>query len=143
MANSEVAATDLTTFNQYEAAGQLEVSPTRIGPLIAGLITGQGLPTGVYDTDGAIALKSGLGIIKKASANALTLAAPVATTDDGKVLSIVSTTAFAHTVTFPSGKINGGSLTTATFGAAVGNAMRIVAYQGVWYTMDVKGVTVS
>lgn len=69
---------------------------------------------------------------------ALTLAAPTSGTranggDDGKHLVIVGTTAAAHVVTTPSNKINGNKL-HATF-SAVGDAIRLVAYGGVWYAV--------
>lgn len=95
--------------------------------------------------DGAISAKQGVVVITKATAAALTLAAPTATTDDGKVLRIVSSTAAAHTVTQTTPGFNGGTTGSdvATYGAAIGNAMEIVAYNGVWLVSNLTGVTLG
>jgi hypothetical protein len=90
--------------------------------------------TEIDSTDGAIAIKSGHVVITKGSAAAMTLAAPIATTDDFKRLTIFATTGFAHTVTTPANKINGNKL-TATF-ANAGDSLELVAYQGVWYRVN-------
>lgn len=88
----------------------------------------------VDNANGAIALKNGVVMITKGSAAAMTLAAPVAGTDDRKRLTIISTGAFAHTVTTPTNGING-SKHIATF-AAVGDRLELIAYQGVWYAVN-------
>jgi hypothetical protein len=96
--------------------------------------------------DGAIPVRGGVVVITKGSAAALTLAAPVAgDTDDGKVLQIVSTTAFAHTVTnsSPGFNSNGASSDVATFGAAKGNTLTLMAYGGAWYVVGSVGVTLG
>jgi len=97
--------------------------------------------------DGAIAVKNGTVFITKGSAAALTLADPVATDDDGCELHIVSTTAFAHTVSNAAGSgfnAGGASKDVATFGAAVGNSFTIQAYQGKWYVVNTPaGVTLG
>jgi hypothetical protein len=99
----------------------------------------------VDSADGAIAIKEGTVIITKGSAAALTLAAPTAGLpaagtpgDDGKVLRIISTTAFAHTVTTPANNIKDGSTTTkdtATWAARVGGSIVLAAYGGAWYVV--------
>jgi len=95
-------------------------------------------------TDGAIASVPATYFITKGSAlGSSTVANPTSTTHDGYRIKIVSTTAYAHVVSFNSGKINGGSLTTATFGAQVGNTLCVVAYQGVWYAVENIGVTIT
>ena len=88
----------------------------------------------VASADGAISIGHGSVYITKASAAALTLAAPPLSMD-GAVLRIVATTAHAHTVTYTAG-FNGSSTSgdVATFGGARGDCMEITAYQGVWYT---------
>jgi hypothetical protein len=91
--------------------------------------------------DGAIAVKTGTVVITKGSAAALTLAAPTVTTDDGKVLSIVGTTTFAHTVTTPSNIVNGGKH-LITY-AAAGDSVELTAYQGVWYSRALNGAVIS
>lgn len=97
--------------------------------------------------DGAITVKSGLVQISKASAIAATLAAPTAGSisaggDDGKVLTIVCTTAFAHVVTTPANKINGNKLTN-TFSGTLPNVCELIAVGGVWYSGYNTGGTLS
>lgn len=89
--------------------------------------------------NGVIPVASRSIFITKGSAAALTLAAPTVTTDDGKLIRVFATTAFAHTVTTPASKING-SLHLATF-ANVGDGITFEAYQGVWY-VDPASTTV-
>lgn len=94
--------------------------------------------------DGAITAKTGTVFVTKATAAALTLANPTATTDDGKILRIMAATAAAHTVTNASGFNDGGSgADVATFGGAKGDNMVIQAYQGRWYVQDLRNVTLG
>lgn len=100
-----------------------------------------------YAASGAIAQKEGVVPITAGAAAALTLAAPnpglpSAGGDDGKILSVISTTAFAHTVTTPANGING-SKHIATFAAAVDSFIQLVAYNGVWYATPQNGITLS
>jgi VCBS repeat-containing protein len=83
--------------------------------------------------------------VTKASAAALTLAAPTATAHDGVEIVIVSTTAAAHTVTVSTTGMNdlGTSADVGTFGVAKGNGMALVAYQGDWYVTSNIGVTLA
>jgi len=83
--------------------------------------------------------------VTKATAAALTLAAPTATTHDGVEIVIVSTTAAAHTVTVSTAGMNdlGTSADVGTFGAAKGNGLTLVAYQGDWYVTSNIGVTLA
>jgi len=94
--------------------------------------------------NGAIAVAPGSYFITKGSAlSASTLATPVSTTDDGKIMRFVSTTAFAHVISVASGKINGGAITTATFGGAIGDGISLEPYQGVFYTLHTRNVTLT
>ena len=98
----------------------------------------------VASADGALP-KEGVVFITKGSAAALTLATPTAGLpnaatpgDDGKVLTVVSTTAFAHTITTAANKIVDGSTTTKdtfTFPAHAGGVAKVVAYNGLWYAL--------
>lgn len=100
----------------------------------------------VASLDGAIVIKRGTVFITKGSAAALTLAAPIPGIDDGARLSIVSATAFAHTVTQTTPGFNAGSTASdvGTFGAAIGNSIELIAYQGTWYTLGTpRGVTLA
>jgi len=96
-------------------------------------------------TDTAITIKNGTVLITKSSAATVTLAAPTATTHDGMILNIVSTTAQTHTVANASpGFNNGGSgKDTATFGGAIGDGFVVVAYQGAWYLLTSTNVTLG
>jgi membrane-bound inhibitor of C-type lysozyme len=99
----------------------------------------------VASADGAIATKNGSVVITKGTAAALTLAAPSAGADDGKRLQIVSATAAAHTVTQTTPGINNGGTASdvATFTAAIGNGMELMAYNGIWYTVSLRNVTLA
>ena len=83
--------------------------------------------------------------ITKASAAALTLAAPTATTHDGVEIVIVSTTAAAHTVTVSTTGMNdlATSGDVATFGLAKGNGLTLVAYNADWYVTSNIGATLA
>lgn len=83
-------------------------------------------------------------IITKAGVAALTLAAPTATTDDGVVISFLSATANAHTVT-ATGLLQTGSasVNVATFAAQPGAGVSLVAYQGKWLVEYSTGITFS
>lgn len=82
--------------------------------------------------------------INKAGVLADTLAAPVSgnTSDDGKVIYIVSNTANAHTVT-ATGLYQSGSaaVNLATFAAFAGAGMQLMALQGKWVVITSVGVT--
>lgn len=94
--------------------------------------------------DGAIASAPGTIVITKGTPlGSSTLATPTVTDHDGYVITITSSTAQAHIVSCASGKIAGGSITTATFGGAIGDGITLVAYQGVWYPISNINVTLS
>lgn len=99
------------------------------------------LPVQELDADGVIAITSGVVVISKATAGAISLAAPGAG-DDGNVLHVVDVEGAAHVVTHVDG-FNGGDDDLATFGGAAGDAMTLVAFGGVWYTLNLKSVTLS
>lgn len=110
----------------------------------AASVGGLKLPVELGAANGAIASTSGVVMLTKAGVAAMTLAAPTAGTDDGKVLHIVAATANAHTVTHTAGFGAGGALLdVATFGGAVGDNMTIVAYGGKWYVLNLLNVTLG
>lgn len=82
--------------------------------------------------------------ITKGSAAVLTLAAPVVGTDDGKTITLRSTTAFAHTLT-ATGLLETGSaaVNVATFAAFAGAGLVLKAYQGKWLVDSQVGITFS
>ncbi len=83
-------------------------------------------------------------VITKAGVDAMTLAAPTATTDDGLVITITSDTANAHTLT-ATGLLNTGAaaVNVATFAAHAGAGLSLMAYQGAWNVMSQIGITFS
>jgi hypothetical protein len=95
--------------------------------------------------DGVIHARAGFVIITKGSVAVLTLAAPTPGIDDGKRLTIIAGTAFAHTVTQTTPGFNNGGTASdvGTFGAAIGNCMELAAYNGVWYTIQLRNVTLA
>lgn len=99
------------------------------------------------DTSAAIVSTQGKVYLSKGSVGNWTLALPIAGLpsaggNDGQRLTIISTTAFAHTVTTPASGLNGANH-IATFTAAAGNCIEVSALGGVWYTTQLKGVTLS
>lgn len=128
-----------TTGNpDYESGNGLAQLATALSSLESNL-----LGCAVYTAAGAIAKAHGAAILKAGSAAAMTLAAPVAGTDDGLTLTIIAVDAFAYTVTTPANKLNG-SLHVATWTAAIGNSIRLVAYNGGWYTAETpQGVALT
>lgn len=82
--------------------------------------------------------------ITKAGVAALTLAAPIAVLDDGKIILIFSTTAFAHTLT-ATGLFQAGGAGTdvATFAAFAGCLIGLMAKNGKWIVTISRGVTFS
>jgi hypothetical protein len=106
-----------------------------------------------------IPILPGTVILNDSVAGAYTIAAPVAGApfvtmvppnnhevwaggNDGTRIRILSVTAQAHTVTGPLNSVNGTG-STLTFAAAAGNCVELEAYNGVWYVVNSKGVTVS
>ena len=82
-------------------------------------------------------------VITKGGVAALTLENPSAD-QNGHVMTIVSATAHAHTVTNTSGFNDGGTASdVATFGGAKGDAMVIVAFNQRWYTLTLRNVTLA
>ena len=98
----------------------------------------------LYPASGAISVASQTALLTKAGVDAMTLAAPVATTQDGMVITITSTTANAHTVT-ATGLLKTGSASVnlATFAAFAGAGFTVMAYQGLWYVIASTGITFS
>lgn len=81
-------------------------------------------------------------LISKGSAAAITLAAPVAGTDDGKCIQFISTTAFAHVIT-ATGLLRTGAaaVNTATTAAQIGAQVVFMALGGKWFAQSQIGIT--
>ena len=84
----------------------------------------------------------GLVLINKATAAAITLAAPRSGADDFKQIEFTSLTAAAHVIT-ATGLLKTGAaaVNTATFAAAIGATVTFMAYQGLWYVQAQVGIT--
>ncbi len=95
----------------------------------------------------AITATQGVFHITKGSAAAYTLALPTAGLpsaggQDGYILRICASTAFAHVITTPTNGLNGNKH-IATFAAAVGNGIELHAKNGVWLVFANQGITLS
>ncbi len=100
--------------------------------------------TQTLSADGAITIKNGVVKVTKAGVAAMTLANPTDVTDDNKELTIVSTTAQAHTLTVTGGFGNGGTgEDVATFSGVVGDNINLKAFGGYWYITGAHQVTVA
>jgi hypothetical protein len=102
-------------------------------------------PCTVYSASGAITIAEGVVAITATSAAAMTIAAPTSA-QNGTILTVLSTTNFAHTITFTGSTfMNGTSAakTTATFTAYAGASVRFIAYEGKWYQSGLTAVTIS
>jgi hypothetical protein len=83
-------------------------------------------------------------MITKAGLAAMTLAAPTAGVDDGLAIQILSSTAFAHTITATGLLVDGAAhVNQAALPAAGGGAIDLVAYQGKWYVENSQNITFS
>lgn len=91
--------------------------------------------------DGAITVLSGDVYLDKASAAAITIAAP---DQDGQAIWVITSTAQAHVITQATDGFNAkGSSGTVTFTAAIGNACLLKSRNGHWYVPVKTGVTVA
>jgi hypothetical protein len=105
-----------------------------------------GAPIYSYSVSGAITvpLSDQTVIIDKATAAAMTLAAPAY--DTNPYVLITSATAAAHTVTAVTLLADGTSTTlksTATFGTGIGASLGLEGVNGVWNVVSVENVTLA
>jgi hypothetical protein len=148
MTDATGKALDATSGNR--ALAFAETGTTTSGDLVRVRLIGrphqiQSSPPTLLSGDGAIPVRpTATYVVTKASAAALTLAAPTATTDDGVILTITSNTAAAHVIT-ATGLCRPGSasVNVATFAAQKGVSLTLYAYQGKWNTLSQIGVTFS
>jgi len=131
---------DTTNGNLYINTGTL-ASPT--WTLMTSAVSS--LAPTALTTNGAIAIATANYAITKAGVYAGTLAAPVAVTNDGVLISITSDTANAHTITFTGSKLDSGSAAalTATFNAQKGASLTVEAYNARWKVISANGVSFS
>jgi hypothetical protein len=76
-------------------------------------------------------------MVTTAGVNAMTLAAPTVTTDDGIVIKVTLSTNAAHTITCTGGTLRPGTaaVTTINFASFRGSSIELMAWQGNWYVM--------
>lgn len=91
---------------------------------------------------GAIPVAAGQNVITDAGIAVLTLAAPTTPAQDGILMEIQSSTAFAHTLT-ATGLLQTGSanVNVATFAAFAGAGLNLMAFNGKWIVKSSVGVT--
>ena len=96
------------------------------------------LPTALSAT--VIPIQAGYYVITKGSAFLGTLAAPVTGGQDGLIITILSSTAFAHSITTSNLLQTGtASVASITFPASAGAGVSLLAYQGKWILMSTNG----
>lgn len=107
--------------------------------------TAHRLPSQIASASGAITITAGTVFITAGSAATLTLADP-SVADNGAILWIICHTAAAHVVTNAGGAGFNDADTSgdvATFGAAIGNNLVLIAYDGIWHIVNNVGATVA
>lgn len=112
-----------------------------LGSLSAAAVAGMGAaPPAVISASGAInPHQSANYFITKATAAALTIAAPTVGTDDGVQIAFYSTTAAAHTLTGTNILRDGNTSnnkSVITCNANIGASFSLYAYQGIWYCTE-------
>ena len=124
---------------------QTLTNKTLTAPTINGGTSSLNAAINTYSAAGAITISSGVHVLTGTAARAMTLAAPT-TGQNGTILTIMSSTKYAHTITFTGGTLVDGSsaaFTTATCAAYAGAAIRVIAYGGKWYKNAINGITLS
>lgn len=88
-------------------------------------------------TDAIPAHTPGTYVVTTAGVDAMTIAAPTVTTDDGIVIKVTISTDAAHTITFTGGTLRPGTaaVTTVNFASFRGSSIELMAWQGNWYVM--------
>lgn len=116
------------------------------------VLAARGFPCEIEQANGVIGIKDGTCLLIGTGALAMTIVpavqGPMSGTppqingDDMKVLTIMSPSAFAHTVTGPANTFSN-SRHLLTFSGTAGSYIRMLAYNGIWYTLDFNGVTIT
>lgn len=98
----------------------------------------------VQAADGALTIQNSTVVVTKGSACAMTLGTPT-TAQNGIVMTVISSTAQAHTLTCATIGFNaanaGGDV--GTFSGAVGDGISFIAYGGEWLVLNNIGVTLA
>lgn len=96
-----------------------------------------------YTTAGAIAVQPGISFIGSAGALAMTLVDPTVQ-QNGMIMTILASTAQAHTVTNTTG-FGGGTTArdVCTFGGAINDGLTIIAFNAVWWVINTRNCTLA
>lgn len=124
-----------------DASGNLNLSPATGKTVLAESLAIQEATVTASGSTDALTFP-GSTFVTTAGVDAMTLATPVATTDDGKKLTVTDTSGHAHTITTAASKIAPGHH-LITFNGTVGSFVTLQAFQGLWYVQASSGVTVS
>lgn len=103
------------------------------------LVTGN-----IYTTDAdAVIIEPGLHFINGSTID-VTLTSP-GKYQNGMQMCILATNASAHTITYTTVGFNGNTTNTdvGTFGGAIGDNICVVAYEGVWWIVSTRNVTIG
>lgn len=91
--------------------------------------------------DAAITVLSGVVLLTKGSAAAITIAVPE---QDGQTIWVIAGSAQAHVITQATVGFNAkGSSGTATFGGALGDSVCLISAGGNWYAVCKTNVTIA
>jgi hypothetical protein len=86
----------------------------------------------------------GVVTLTKGSAAAITIANPIAGDDDGKIITVVNESGFAHVVTQGTQGFNGkGASGTITYAATIGAMAWLYARNGKWWVAPATGITIA
>lgn len=105
-------------------------------------LAAQGTSAMTYTTSGAIAATAGTNFLNGTTL-AMTLSNPTQSLN-GMIMTIISTNASAHTITYTAG-FGGGTTTrdVATFGGAVNDNIVLQAVNGIWWVISTRNVTIA
>lgn len=94
-----------------------------------------------YTVSGAITIQPGVQFLGSGGALSMTLANPT-TEQNGMIMILKASTAQAHVVTYTAGfDGRGASTDVATWTAAIGNHITVIAVSGIWWIVSISGVT--
>ena len=140
-ATTTVTGGSSSTFGPFPASRLFKVD----GPGSASIAqaTAESAPVTRVTASGALSVSAAANVITKAGVAALTLAAPAAA-DDGMVITVTSTTAYAHTITATGLLLDGttgGAKDVATFAAFAGASITLQAVGSAWHVLSANAVT--
>lgn len=95
-----------------------------------------------YTAAGAIDLRPGVSTVAGGSAQAYTVAAPTEA-QNGMIMVILCKTAYAHTITFTTGIVDGANTSDVATFAAIGDSLVVVAIHGKWYLISFRGTSIA